>query len=326
MSQSLALIELGSNATRLLLAEISMGVGYRVVCQDRVQTRLASGAAGRLSNRAIRDTLTAVRGFVRSLPRDNGLTALAIATAAVRDAENRAELLRPLIHRYGLNVVVLSPHDEACLGALAVLRHLPVRNGLIADLGGGSLQLTSVRAGRVEATTGLPLWTVRMTEQFLHRDPPSQQELASLRSYVREQLGRVSIPQAATGHFVGIGGTVRALASLQLGKRVDEAARHGLCLRRSDIAAIRGRLEILPAHRRRRVPGLRPQRADIIVPGVLVIEELMRAASIPALTVCTYGVRDGFLIRRTFPGTWPPQAFPAAGVESLASASPALGR
>jgi len=296
-----------------------------VVCQERVQTRLASGPERWLSSRAVRDTLAAVRGFVRSLPSNNGHTALAIATSAVRDAENRAELLRPLIHKYGLNVVILSPHDEACLGALAVLHHLPIRDGLIADLGGGSLQLTSVRTGRVEATASLPVGVVRMTEQFFHGDPPSPDELASLRSHVQQHLRRVTTPLAPTGCFVGIGGTVRALASLRLGRRADEAARHGLRLGQSHIAAMRARLEALPAHRRRRVPGLRPQRADIIVAGVLIIEELLRATNSPTLTVSTFGVRDGFLIRRTFPGTWPPQSLPAAQVEPLVSASSVAG-
>jgi exopolyphosphatase/guanosine-5'-triphosphate,3'-diphosphate pyrophosphatase len=326
MSQSLALLELGSNAARLLLAEITMGVGYRVVCQERVQTRLASGPERRLSSGAVRDTLAAVRGFVRSLPRDNGLTALAVATAAVRDAENREDLLHPLIHKYGLNVVVLSPTDEAHLGALAVLHNLPMRDGLIADLGGGSLQLTSVRAGRVEATASLPIGAVRMTEQFLHGDPPSPQELASLRSDVRQRLHGVIPSLAPNGRFVGIGGTVRALASIRLGKPDDEAARHGLCLSQSDIMTMRARLEALPSCRLQRVAGLRPQRADIIVASILVIEELVRATGFPALTVSTFGVRDGFLIRRTFPGIWPLYVASAGHAGTAVEPSAAYGR
>jgi exopolyphosphatase/guanosine-5'-triphosphate,3'-diphosphate pyrophosphatase len=326
MDQSLALIELGSNASRLLLAEITMGVGYRVIHQRRVQTRLASGPERRLSARAIRDTLAAVRGFVRSLPHGNGLTALAVATAAVRDAENREELLHPLIHKYGLNVVVLSPTDEAYLGALAVLHNLPLQDGLIADLGGGSLQLTHLREGQVAQAVSLPLGAVRMTERFLRSDPPSAQELASLRSEVRQQLHRVTPDLEQNGSFVGIGGTVRTLANLCLGRRADEVTRHGLRLSHGDIATLRGQLESLPLGARQRFPGLKPERADIIVAGVVVIEELMRVAGLHAMTVSTFGVRDGFVIRRTFPGTWPPQALPATQDESLISATSAVGR
>ena len=326
MSQPFALIELGSNATRLLLAEVAIGAGYRVIRQKRVQTRLASGPDSRLSGRAIRNTLAAVRGFVRSLPRGNGLTALAVATAAVRDAENRAELLDPLIHEYGLNVVVLSPHDEACLGALAALHTLPVCDGLIFDLGGGSLQLASVWEGRVGETLSLPLGAVRMTDRFLHSDPPSSQELASLRAEVRGQLQRAILVLPSHGSLVGIGGTVRALANLRLATRADEAARHGLHVRQRDIVTLRARLEALPLCERQRVPGIRPERADIIVAGIVVVEELLRASGQPGLTVSTFGVRDGFLIRRTFPGTWPPQALPAAQVEALVSTASAFGR
>jgi exopolyphosphatase/guanosine-5'-triphosphate,3'-diphosphate pyrophosphatase len=326
MDQLFALIELGSNAARLLLAEISMGVGYRVVCQERVQTRLASGPEGRLSGRAVRHTLAAVRGFVRSLPDGNGLTSLAVATAAVRDAENRAELLNPLIHKYGLNVVVLSPHDEACLGALAALHHLPFRDGVLFDLGGGSLQLASVREGRVDQTASLPIGAVRMTDRFLHSDPPSPQEVALLRAEVRAQLARVIPVLPGHGCLVGIGGTVRALASLRLTTRADEAARHGLQLREREIVAVRAGLQSLPLARRQRIPGLKPERADIIVAGIVVIEELLRASGYTGLTVSTFGVRDGFLIRRTFPGEWPLHVPSAGHVEAVTEPSAVAGR
>jgi exopolyphosphatase/guanosine-5'-triphosphate,3'-diphosphate pyrophosphatase len=319
MPPLLALIELGSNATRLLLAEVSLGAGYRVVQQERVQTRLASGPARELSARAVRDTLAVVRKFVRSLPAGNGLTMIAVATAAVRDAENRVTLLNPLIHKYGLNVVILSPHDEACLGTLAVLHHLPMQDGLVADLGGGSLQLTRVSAGRVEHTASVPLGAVRMSERFFKTDPPAAEEVKALRSEVEAQLHCAMPSPPCGGDLIGIGGTVRALASLQLAARADEATRHGLRLREKDVVAIRAQLESVPLQRRRCVPGLRPERADIIVAGVVVIEELMRAAGFSALTVSTFGVRDGFLIRRTFPGTWPLQTSPPVESQSLLS-------
>lgn len=323
MSQSIALIELGSNAARLLLADVVMGNGYRVMCHKRVQTRLASSCDGRLSRRAIRDTLAAVRSFLRSLPAGNGLTALAVATAAVRDAENRAELLNPLVHKYGLNVVVLSPHDEACLGALAALHNLPVDDGIIFDLGGGSLQLATVRGSRVEETTSLPVGVVRMTERFLRADPPSPREMAALRAEVGDRLvGAIATPPPQ-GSLIGLGGTVRALASLRLGTRADERARHGLYLRQPEIAAIRARLESLPLEERQRVPGLRPERADIIVAGAVVVEELLRASGYPGLTVSTFGVRDGFLIRRTFPGTWPLRIRPARNADTNVTAQSA---
>ncbi|RPH99991.1 MAG: hypothetical protein EHM71_17945, partial [Zetaproteobacteria bacterium] len=317
------LIELGSNAARLLLADVVMGNGYRVMCHKRVQTRLASGPEGRLSGQAIRDTLAAVRRFLRSLPAGNGMTSLAVATAAVRDAENRAELLSPLIHKYGLNVVVLSPHDEACLGALAALHNLPVRDGVIFDLGGGSLQLARIRDGQVDETASVPIGAVRMTDRFLRDDPPSQGELAALRAEIAARMSQAIPAPPGDGSLVGLGGTVRALASLRLATRADEATRHGLVLHQSEIAAIRARLAGLPLRERQRVPGLRPERADIIVAGTVVVEELLRATGYSALTVSTFGVRDGFLIRRTFPGTWPLRIRPVRKADAMAPAQSA---
>lgn len=325
MEQPFALIELGSNATRLLLAEVHVGRGYRVRSQKRVQTRLASGPGNRLDRRAVRDTLAAVRAFVRSLPFGNGLPALAVATAAVRDAENRAELLNPIIHKFGLNVVILSPHDEACLAALATLHSLPMRDGLIFDLGGGSLQLARIRDGWVEETRSLPIGAVRMTERFLRSDPPSPQELAALRAEVERHLLPAIPTPTGRGCLAGIGGTVRTLASLRLATRADEATRHGLCVRQGEIAAIRTRLESLPLRARQTVPGLRPERADIIVAGIVTVEELLRLSGYPSLTVSTFGVRDGFLLRRTFPGAWPLHVAPARRAPTNGLARTAVG-
>jgi exopolyphosphatase / guanosine-5'-triphosphate,3'-diphosphate pyrophosphatase len=306
MAERLALIDLGSNAVRLLLAQSRPGVGYSILRQDRVQTRLASGNGHRLSGRAVRDTLEVVRRFLRSLPSGNNLHIHAVATAAVRDAENRADLLDVLSRDKQITITILSPIEEACLGALAALRSLPLRDGLIADLGGGSLQLTTIRAGKVKAAASLPLGAVRMTERFLRTDPPTAKETDALRREARSQLDAALSSDMRGGEFVGMGGTVRSLANLRLRARVDEDARHGLRLMRTEVTALRAQLEILPLFLRQQVPGMKPERADIIVAGTLVVEELMLALEYPSLIVCTYGVRDGLLARETFPDAWPP--------------------
>jgi exopolyphosphatase/guanosine-5'-triphosphate,3'-diphosphate pyrophosphatase len=118
-----------------------------------------------------------------------------------------------------------------------------MRDGLIFDLGGGSLQLARIRDGWVEETRSLPIGAVRMTERFFRNDPPSPQELASLRAEVERHLLPAIPTPTGQGCLAGIGGTVRTLASLRLATRADEAARHGLCVRQGEIAAIRARLE-----------------------------------------------------------------------------------
>lgn len=296
-----AIVDLGSNAVRFLLAKVKPAKGYRVLVEERVRTRLGAGEPGTLPQAAIDDTLRAVhRFFAEHRTEGRGPRVVAIATSAVRDAHNRDRLLGPLRYHEGIEVRVLSAGDEARLGALAALRSLDFDDALVADLGGASLQLSRVRDRRVVEAVSLPLGAVRATRGYLPHDPPSPRELRALRSAVREQLQAV-LPPAERGEvLVGLGGTVRTLASVHLrGKRKD---RHGVRLSQSDVTAVRERLERLSPRKRRRIRGLKSERADIILAGAIVIEELMIFGGYLTLVVCTRGVRDGLLLHETFNG------------------------
>jgi exopolyphosphatase/guanosine-5'-triphosphate,3'-diphosphate pyrophosphatase len=302
MPEVIALLDLGSNAARFLLAEMAPGVGVRILRAERVQTRLGAGPPGALSRAAVDAAVSAVHRFLASVR--NGHTnghrprVLAFATAAVRDAENRERLLGVLRRREGVDVAVLSAREEARLGALAARRSFDLRHGLVMDLGGGSLHLTRIRNRQVVSIASLPLGAVRLTRRFLAHDPPGPDELRALRREVRDQLdGRV--PPAERGEaVVALGGTIRALASVHLGSyRPRRDDRHGLLLRQSDIMAIRERLEPLSFRGRRRIRGLKAERADIILPGALVVEDVMVLGGYQTLMVCIRGVRDGLLLR-----------------------------
>ena len=189
MPELLALLDLGSNAARFVLARINPGVGYRVLQKERIQTRLGDGRAGELPPDAVALTLSSVSGFLERLGINGApLRLMAVATAAVRDAPNRDCLLQVLKERNGADVRLLSDREEARLGALAAMRHLPIQEGVIGDLGGGSLQLTQVRAGRITSAGGVPVGVVRMTRRFLRGDPPTPREIRALRDLVRDHL------------------------------------------------------------------------------------------------------------------------------------------
>lgn len=302
MAELLAVLDLGSNAARFLLARVKPGVGFRVLKKERVQTRLGWGPAGTLRCAAVTATLDAVHDFLHRVRNGRDPRVLAVATAAVRDAGNRDTLLGPLRRHEGVRVRILSGPEEARLAALAAIHSLPVSEGLVADLGGGSLQLTRLREGWIGATACVPLGAVRTTRRFLRHDPPTSRELRALRREVHERL-LGALPLAHRGDdLVGLGGTVRELASIHLRAHPGARFRHGLRLRQSDVTAIRERLEALPVKKRRRIPGLKSERADILLAGAIVIEELMTLGGYLTLTICTRGVRDGLLLRETFDG------------------------
>lgn len=303
-----ALIDLGSTAARFVLARIVPGTSYRVLYQDRVPTRLGDGPPGTLTRGAVTATARAVRRFLRHVGTRDGLLpdgeqprVVAVATSAVRDARNRERLLGALRRRDGVEVQVLSARQEARLGVAAALHSLAVRDAVVLDLGGASLQASRVRGGRIASTASVPLGAVRLTRRFLAHDPPRPRELRALREEIRARLTG-TLPAADRGEVaIGLGGTVRALARIHLaGEGRAGAERHGLRLQPSDVTAIRERLEGAPRRRRRRLRGLRAERADIILAGTIVIEEAMTFGGYLTLVVCTRGVRDGLLLRETF--------------------------
>ena len=303
MSELIAVLDLGSNAARFLVARIDPGIGYRVLRKERVPTQLGGGFGGLLPTRAIEVTLASASRFLASLGDGNGRgprpRVMAIATAAVRDAANRDRLIDPLRDREGVDVRILSAGEEAHLGALAALASLPMEEGIVVDLGGGSLQLAAVRGGDVQSVASAPLGALRLTRQFFRGDPPSSSERRALRQEVRDHALGV-VPLARPGdRMIGLGGTVRTLARLHLESRLDRSPgkRHGLRLSQADVAAIRTRLETASRDHILRVPGLEAERADSILAGVVAIEELMVFGNYPVLTVCKRGVRDGLLLR-----------------------------
>jgi exopolyphosphatase/guanosine-5'-triphosphate,3'-diphosphate pyrophosphatase len=299
-----AVVDLGSTAVRFLLAEVKPDRGYRVVAEERVPTRLGGGVPGTLPRDAIDETLRAVhRFFRRHTNHASGPRVVAVATSAVRDARNRERLLGPLRYQEGIEVQVLSPRDEARLGAEAALCSLTVRDALVADLGGSSLQLSRVRRGRIVATDSVPLGAVRVTREFLRHDPPRPRELRALRREVRERLHGVLRPAEPGEVVVAMGGTIRTLARMHLRAHPGERKhRHGLRLQQSEITAIRERLESLSLRKRRRIRGLRAERADIILAGAIVLEEMLVFGGYLGLIVCNHGVRDGILLHETFNG------------------------
>ena len=298
-SDLVAIVDLGSTAVRFLLAQIRPTSGFRILVEERVPTRLGGGAPGALPRRAVAKTLRAVhRFFKRFSPRGHGPRIVAIATSAVRDARNRERLLDPLRRNEGIEVQVLSERDEARLGAAAALESLSFTKGVVADLGGASLQLSRIRRGRVVSTASLPLGSVRATHGFLKHDPPTPRELRDFRAEIRQRL-RSALPAADRGEMlVGLGGMVRTLASMYLrANRGERKHRNGLVLLQSDVTAIRERLEALSSRRRRKIRGLKAERADIILAGAMVIEDVMVSGGYLRLVVCTRGVRDGVLLR-----------------------------
>jgi exopolyphosphatase / guanosine-5'-triphosphate,3'-diphosphate pyrophosphatase len=303
-AESLALLDIGSNALRCLVARLDDRPGFEIALRQRVLTRLGDSPSGLLPSAAIDATLRAARRFLKKVRRKHeGARVLALATAAVRDAENRDALLAPLAELGVQDVRILSGSEEGRLGAEAACRAWPIERGLIVDVGGGSLQVTGVIDGVLQESASVPLGVVRLTTRFIDDDPASPRELASLRAEIQEELAPLLRAVPADGVLLASGGVVSALGRLTLGRRaaalgeVVDVPTHGSKLDRSELRLLRAWLEPMPLRERAAAPGLKPERADVILTGAILLEELLVASGFEALTISRTSVREGVLWR-----------------------------
>jgi exopolyphosphatase / guanosine-5'-triphosphate,3'-diphosphate pyrophosphatase len=296
MPENVALLDFGSNAVRFVSARLGRR-GAIFDYEGRVRVRLASGPNGSLSSEAIEHTLRAAERFLRRVkplrPR-----ILAVATASVRDAPNAHELLERLPELQVRSLRILSGVEEATFGAESALRAVALRHGAVIDLGGGSMQWTTIRNGKLKHRLSLPLGAARMTREHIRHDPPESDDLARVREAARGVLSEGLPEVRPRGRLVALGGTARALARRKLRLGADRPRRRDAAtLTLAELKRIRRRLQALTIEERKQLRGMRPERADIVIAGALVLEQLMQLSGYEELTVCRASVREGFLWR-----------------------------
>ncbi len=263
-------------------------------------------ASGRLSEEGIARALTTLDVFAELCER-RGLSEHeidAVATSAIRDAENGGEFLERVRLRTGLDVRVLSREQEARYGYLAAVHSTTLTDGCVLDLGGGSMQLVRV-AGRMARESGSwRLGAVRMTERFLADDGPAKRsQCKALQAHVARKLERAPWLGATGPQLIGLGGTVRNLATAaERAAGLPDEEVQGFLLTQDALDDLICRLAALPAAERGSIPGIKPARADIVLAGALVIQEVMRRGEFEALEVTGAGLREGIFFERRLIG------------------------
>ena len=214
----------------------------------------------------------------------------AVATAAVREAANGGEFVRR-VRELDVPLRVISPEAEAALSyRSAAYRFGPEDRMLVADIGGGSLELIGAAAGTVRVTLSLPLGAVRLTELRISQE--------KLRQHIHQALA-AAIPgdQWRDLRVIGSGGTFATLASMALARRGQKRGGiHGTTIDRNEVEELLGTVAAMSLEERRGVAGLPAERADIIVAGVAVVAELLKAVRTDRVTVSGFGLRDGLLL------------------------------
>lgn len=297
-----AAIDVGTNSIRLVVAEADGQASYRVLDEERAQTRLGEGlyGTGALGAEPMRRSLEAL-ARMRLRAESMGTEELrAIATAAVREASNGVEFLLAAEREAGVRLEVISEEEEAALAFRSVRRHFPLsdRPTAIADIGGGSLEVVLSAGGMIEETHSLPLGAVRLTEEYVRSDPISKTEWGDLREAIDRVLKkRLGKPPFRTPVMIGSGGTFSAIGAIAMFERQGEAGQlQGYRVARSEWQRMTRRLREAPLEVRRSIRGLNPDRADIIVAGAAAVLRLSRYLGAREILIHERGIRDGLLL------------------------------
>ncbi len=298
-TETLGIIDIGSNTARFVAFEVAaQTVRATYETKDVPRLGLAPGPDGRLSEAAVARGIATVRRFAGVIEALAISKTLAVATSAVRDAPNGPEFVREVERSSGVLLRILSGSEEARYGYLGVAGAWELENDLVLDLGGGSLQLAEVRSGVLRNSVSLPLGVLRLSQRFFEHDPPKRREWEALRAHVRTTL--TSVLEAfggATYRLIGIGGTVRSLARASIELREYPLRRvHGYALTDHDIEALSELLGEMPAAKRKAVPGIGSDRADVVLAGIVVLEELVRAVTVDRILVSGTGIREGIAL------------------------------
>lgn len=295
----LAVIDVGSNSVRLLVAEVRSDGTYKVLDEEREGTRLGQGlvSTGALSAQAMLRTAEAI-ARMRGISQGYGVSRIrVIGTSAVRDATNQREFLALVREHAGVVVDVLSGEDEARAAHRSVADGFDITETptAVVDIGGGSTEIVLSAKGVIEHLCSIRMGAVRLSEMCSSEG--REHSVKQMRRYVKHALTRAlpEVPFAPT-LVVGTGGTFVALAALASAMGSEAGESESVELRRSEIRHLLERLGSMSLRERMRLPRLSPERADIIVAGAAIVEGVLKHLNVNALRVYRRGVRDGVLL------------------------------
>ncbi len=296
-------IDVGTNSIRLIVAEAGPDGGYRILDDEKETPRLGQGlaTAGRMTREAMQRAADAIARMKHIAEGYRVEVLRAIGTCAVREASNRDQFLDLVRQRAGLAVQPISAQEEARLAYRSVSRHFNLRDRAVAvvDIGGGSTEVVLSSGGVVEEVYSLPLGAVRLTEQFGGPDAAAGRRYRRLRRAIRRELRRlIGRPPFWPEMVIGTGGTFTTLANISRARAASVAPvpLRGYEIKRPEARHLADWLREMPLRERVRVPGLSPERAEIIVAGVTIAERVMKHLGVNRLLVHDGGVRDGLLL------------------------------
>ncbi|NMB47198.1 MAG: Ppx/GppA family phosphatase [Firmicutes bacterium] len=295
--ERIAIIDMGSNSVRLIIMDIGPEGEYHQMENVKETVRLVENttADGSLHPKAQDHAVEALSFFARLCDVRRVDKIIAVATAAVRRAPNRDEFLMRLRRETGIDVRMLTGEEEADLDYIGIVNTVAPETGLIVDVGGGSTKLLGYRNRLKEASATLPFGIVTLTDRFLSTDQIDPTSLAELEAFLTGEFGGLAW-LSEYDKIVALGGTARTLARIDRRRRAYKPdITHGYQMQAEAVHSIYQRITNLDLEGRCRIPGMSLERADVIVAGIAVINQLVEVTGIEQLITSRSGLRDGLL-------------------------------
>ncbi|HKT34574.1 MAG TPA: Ppx/GppA phosphatase family protein [Nitrospira sp.] len=301
--QRLAGIDIGTLTCRLLIADLPATGGLKELCSERRILRLGEGVdqSKRLKREAMDRVCQCLQEWQKVIDGYQVKARIAVATSAVRDAQNRQEFLDRVKCEAGLDVEILTGEEEAQRTMLGIRSGLPVgiTDVLALDIGGGSTEFILTQHGKPALVRSINVGVVRLSERMLHHDPPTDEEIQQARAWIRRETGDVlaGMPRRPGGTFVGTAGTITSLAAMAQRLPTYEPARiHNYRLSLETIVDLEQQLLSRSKAARVGMPGLEKNREDVIASGAIILRTVMDTLGERECLVSDLGLREGVLI------------------------------
>ena len=298
--QTFAAIDIGSNSCRLKIARVVQHQ-LKVLHEDREVTRLGGSVfeTGLISPEAMAATLDALKRFHRATQLHGADKVRAVATAAMRDARNARAFLAWVRDETGWEVEIISGLEEGRLIHRGIMNNETGTAGrcLLIDVGGGSCEISLSEHKRIKETVSIPLGAVRLTEEFLHSDPPSKEDIARLKQFIARELRRVErrVKTVNVQTVIATSGTAAALSEASHLVEKQRSGKKSLITPTLNVRKLTDKLTKMRNEDRMNVEGVGPRRSEIIVAGAHVFAELLEAYALPGFRYSPMGLRDGIL-------------------------------
>ncbi len=297
-----ASIDIGTNAIKFYLVEKSECGDWKVILDKAEVTRLGEGLnqANKISAIAMNRNMAVLGEMIDIARREGADEVLAVGTMVLRTASNARDFIRQVYKKFGLKIEVIPGEEEARLSFLAVTTNLNVSNDrfIIFDIGGGSTEFISGQNHHMEQRSSVNIGVVRLTEEILQSDPVTESEFNMSKKAIESAFQSVAIPNRLN-KLIGVGATLTTLGAMKHEMGVyNPAIIHGSHLTLSDVEGLILLLKSRTIAERKRIVGLEPKRADVILAGAMMVQAVMKMTGMDLVMISDRGVRHGLLIDR----------------------------